>query len=62
MWHVTVLAVTLVAAAALAVLALAPLVFETVPAGIKKARPWVLAAAVLAVALLVVEWRGVHGG
>ena len=61
-WHITVLLVSLFAGAALAIVLLAPLVFETPPPGLQRARPWVFAAAVGAVVLLIVEWLGIHGG
>ena len=61
-WHVAVLGVTLIAGASLAVVLLAPLVFETQSPGIRRARPWVYVLAALAVLLLVVEWLGIHGG
>jgi hypothetical protein len=61
-WHVTVLAVTLFAGAGLAILLLAPLVFEKTPPGLVRARPFVIAAVVLAALLLLLEWQGVHGG
>ena len=61
-WHVAVLGVTLVSGAALAIFLLAPLAFESPPPGLERARPWVLAAAGLAIILLLVEWRGIHGG
>ena len=62
LWHVTVLAVTLMAGAGLAIVLLAPVVFESVPEGVKKARPFALACGLLAVVLLIAEWLGVHGG
>ena len=62
LWHITVLTTTLLAAAGLAIVGLAPLVFEATPPGVKRARPFVLILVVAAFALLVVEWQGVHGG
>lgn len=60
-WHVVVLAATLFAGAGVAIMLLAPLVFERAPEGVKKARPYVLVAAVAAGVLLLLEWQGVHG-
>lgn len=62
LWHITVLTVTLLAGAALAIVLLAPLVFESVPEGVKRARPFALALGLVALVLLVAEWLGVHGG
>lgn len=62
LWHVTVLAVTLISGAALLIVLLAPFVFESPLPGLDRARPWVLAATGLAVVLLLVEWMGIHGG
>jgi hypothetical protein len=62
LWHITVLTTTLLAAAGIAIVGLAPLVFEMTPPGVRKARPYVVVLLVAAVALLIVEWRGVHGG
>ena len=62
LWHITVLAVTLLAGAGVAITLLAPLVFENTPPGVARARPFVIAAVVLAALLLVLEWQAVHGG
>ncbi len=62
LWHITVLAVTLLAGAGVAITLLAPLVFEKTPPGVARARPFVIAAVVLAALLLVLEWQAVHGG
>jgi hypothetical protein len=62
LWHITVLAVTLLAAASVGIVLLAPLVFESTPEGVKKARPVVYTLGIIAIALLAVEWLGVHGG
>ena len=61
-WHVTVLVVTLVAGAGLAIVLLAPLVLDSPAPGLLRARPWVFALAALAALLLGVEWLGIHGG
>ena len=60
LWHIAVLATTLLAAAGAAILLLAPLAFEDLPSGLRRARPWVLGSIVLATILLVVEWTSVH--
>ena len=60
-WHVLVLASTLVGAASAAILLLAPIVFETYPASLRRARPLVIGLIVLGLVLLIVEWRIVHG-
>jgi hypothetical protein len=59
-WHVTVLASTLFAAAGLAIVLLAPLVFDPPPPGLLGARPLVLALAGVAAMLLVAEWTAIH--
>jgi len=60
LWHIAVLASTLLAAAGAAILLLAPLSFEELPPGLRRARPWVLASIVLATILLILEWTSVH--
>ena len=62
LWHITVLSVTLLAAASLGIVLLAPLVFGSMPDGVKKARPVAYTLVLIAIALLVAEWLGVHGG
>jgi hypothetical protein len=59
-WHVAVLATSLFGGAALAVVALAPLVFETPPEGLVRARPYLLVLGAFAAVLLAAEWLGVH--
>jgi hypothetical protein len=59
--HVILLWSTLCAAAGLAILVLSPLVFESPPPGLAKARPIVLGLVGVAVLSLLVEWLGVHG-
>lgn len=56
----TVLGSTLFAAAGLAITALAPLIFEPVPVGLKQARPAILAVGAAAAILIAVEWLGIH--
>ncbi len=53
---------TLMGAASLGVLLLGPLIFDESPAGLRTARPFLIAAAAFAGLLIVLEWRGVHGG
>ena len=59
-WHAAVLGATLFAAAGLAIVLLAPLVFDAPPPGLARARSAVLGVAALAALLLVVEWTAVH--
>ena len=60
LWHITVLASTLFAAAGLALVMLVPLVFDPPPPGLMGARPLVLALVGFAVLLVVVEWTAIH--
>ncbi len=60
LWHVTVLVASLFGGAAVALVALAPLVFDEPPEGFVRARPYLLAAGGFAAVLLGVEWLGVH--
>jgi hypothetical protein len=60
LWHVAVLGSTLFAAAGAAILLLGSLVFDEPPPGLTKARPAILALALLAGGLLALEWLGVH--
>lgn len=59
-WHVTVLAASLLGGAALALVALAPLIFDSAPEGFVRARPFLIALGGVAGILLLVEWLGVH--
>lgn len=59
-WHVTVLAVSLFGGAAVALVLLAPLVFDTPPEGFARARPYLLGLGAVAALLLAAEWLGVH--
>jgi hypothetical protein len=59
-WHVTVLAVSLLGGAAVAVVVLAPVVFDAPPEGLVRARPYLLGLGALAAVLLAAEWLGVH--
>lgn len=60
LWHVTILASTLFAAAGLAIVVLAPLVFDPPPPGLMGARPLVFTLAGVAALLLMAEWTVVH--
>ena len=60
LWHITVLVVTLMAGAAVLVVTLAPLVFQSPPPGLRRARPAVAFLVAGAALLLVVEWLIVH--
>ncbi|MDQ3752926.1 MAG: hypothetical protein M3333_08560 [Actinomycetota bacterium] len=60
LWHVTVLATALLAAAGLAIVLLAPLVFDPPPPGLAGTRPGVYLLAGLATVLLVAEWTAIH--
>ena len=59
-WDVAVLVTTLLALAGVAIVALAPFLFEAPPRGLVRARPIVFALVGLAGALLLVEWLVVH--
>ena len=59
-WHITILAATLFAAAGGAILLLAPLVFDRPPPGIAKYRPALLVAIGAAIVLVILEWTVVH--
>ncbi|MGH2701988.1 MAG: hypothetical protein ACRDJ2_09470 [Actinomycetota bacterium] len=59
-WHITILAATLFAAAGGAILLLAPLVFDSPPPGIAKYRPALLVAIGAAIVLVILEWTVVH--
>ncbi len=59
-WHVTVLALSLFGGAAVALVVLAPVVFEAPPEGWDRARPYLLGLGGLAALLLGAEWLGVH--
>lgn len=59
-WHITILAATLVAAAGAVILVLAPLVFDAPPPGLARYRPVLLLSIGVAVILLVLEWTVVH--
>jgi hypothetical protein len=60
LWHVLVLASTLLAASGAAILVLSSVVFDAVPAGLRRARPAVLALILGAAIILFTEWFVVH--
>lgn len=60
LWHIVVLAAALLGAAAALLLAAVPLVFETPPPGLTRARPVVLALVGAAAGIVLVEWLWVH--
>ena len=60
LWHTALLLTTLLGGGGLVLLALVPMLFDETPAGLVRARPWILVTAGVAVALIVQEWRGVH--
>ena len=59
-WHVAVLAGTLLGAAGAGLLLLAPLLFEETPAGLARVRPFVIGLVAVAAIILVLEWLAVH--
>ena len=60
LWHVFLLVMTLSAIAAGVILLLVPLAFESPPAGLARARPWLLALIVGTGALYLLEWQVLH--
>ena len=60
LWHLVVLGSTLMGAAGLAILVLAPLIFEEPPPGLERAKPLVAGLVAVAAVLLAAEWLGVH--
>ncbi len=59
-WHVTVLMASLFGGAAVALVLLAPLVFDSPPEGLVRARPYLVGLGAFAALLLAAEWLGVH--
>jgi hypothetical protein len=59
-WHVAVLATSLFGGAAVALVVLAPLVFDPPPEGFVRARPYLVGLGAFAALLLAAEWLGVH--
>ncbi len=60
MWHAVLLVLTLFGVASLAILALAPLVFDEPPASLARARPLLTAVALVAALGLLLEWKVIH--
>lgn len=60
LWHLVVLGSTLMGAAGLGIVLLAPLVFDEPPPGLARFRPFVLGLIALAAVLLAAEWLAVH--
>jgi len=60
LWHVLVLVSALFGAAGAGILVLAPLVFDEMPPGLARARPFVGASVLVAALLIGAEWLGVH--
>ena len=60
MWHVVVLASTLFGGAAALILLVAPLVFDSPPEGLERAKPLVVGLILLAVGVFLAEWFIVH--
>lgn len=60
LWHIVVLTATLLGAGGVVIVALAPLVFETPPPGLVRARPVLLFLTLLAALVLLVEWLLIH--
>lgn len=59
-WHVSVLTVTLLGAAAAVIVGLGRLLFDQTPRGLDRARPAALGLAGAAIVLLTIEWIFVH--
>ena len=60
LWHVVVLASTLFGGAAALILLVAPLVFDSPPEGLERAKPLVVGLILLAVGVFLAEWFIVH--
>jgi hypothetical protein len=60
LWHLVVLGSTLFAAAAVAILVLAPLVFDGTPPELTRRRPLLTGLVAVAALLLVAEWLFAH--
>ena len=60
LWHILVLASTLFGAAGAALLFLTPLIFESPPPGLTRARPLLIGAIALAGVVFAAEWLVVH--
>jgi hypothetical protein len=60
LWHVALLGSALFGGAGLVILVLAPLVFDTPPPGLARARPLLFALVGVAAVLMAVEWLVIH--
>jgi len=60
LWHALVLASTLFGGAGALIMLLAPLVFDSPPAGLSRARPLIGGLIALAAAVFVLEWFVIH--
>jgi hypothetical protein len=60
LWHAVVLGSVLLGAAGVVIVVVAPLLFESPPPGLARARPVVMALAVAAGGLVAVEWLIIH--
>lgn len=60
LWHVVVLASTLFGGAGALILMVAPMVFDSPPERLARARPLVLGLILLAVGVFLAEWLVVH--
>ena len=59
-WHLFLLVMTLASVGAGVILVVVPLSFDSAPAGLARARPWLLALIALTLALYLLEWRVLH--
>ena len=59
-WHVVLLAFSLAAMAGILVIVMAPLLFETQPRGMARAKPFVVGLAAVAGLLYLWEWVVTH--
>lgn len=60
LWHIVVLVSALLAAAGAVLLAAVPLVFESPPPSLGRARPVVLVLVGFGAAVVLVEWLWIH--
>lgn len=60
LWHLVLLVLTLFGVASLAILLLAPFVFDQRPASLARARPLLVGVALAAGLGLLLEWKVIH--